>query len=82
MVSTWTKVSVNQMKKCIDAKKTTDSATGTIVKEIVHHIIHYDIIGPIQLRTIRGARRILCSIVEAGRYAKVLIIKKRCEVNR
>ena len=65
---------------CVEAKQAKSPAIGKLAKGDIHHVIHSDIIGPISPRTIGGARYILCFIVEASRYAKIFIIKKRSEV--
>lgn len=61
---------------CVEAKKTMAPATGTLVKVKSGHAIHSDVIGPMNLRTIEGARYFIFFIVESGRMSKVYVIEK------
>ena len=67
---------------CVETKQTKTAATGTLAKGGVKHVVHSDIIGPIDPQTIGGARYILCFIVEPRRYAKVFIIKRRSQLGQ
>ena len=67
-------------RPCVEAKQSKSPATGRLAKGDVHHVVHSDIIGPIEPRTIGGARYIIVFMVEASRYAKVYVVKKRNEV--
>ena len=67
---------------CVETKQTKTAATGTLAKGGVKHVVHSDIIGPIDPQTIGGARYILCFIVESSRYAKVFVIKRRSQLGQ
>lgn len=65
---------------CVEAKQTMSPATGTLAKGNAGHIVHSDVIGPINPRTVGGARYVICFIVELSRMSKVYVVKKRNEV--
>ena len=67
---------------CIESKQMKSAATGKLSKGGVNHIIHSDIIGPIDPCSLGGARYILCFIVEASRYSKVFVIKSRSQLSQ
>lgn len=54
---------------CVDAKQTKKSSTGTLTRARLEHVVHSNLIGPIE--PLGKSRYILTFIVEDSRFTKI-----------